>query len=331
MPPAKEPRQYAGAFPPLSHLGESFAVENFSQTHVDTSAAARRAGTLRAKNRKAERVTVRDDTIPQDLNWLAALFRFAGEFRIAGKRVLTSNPMAGLTLPREKNVRRPVATAERYRLTTAKASTVDPLGRLACVLALARYTGRRINAIVSLRTTDLLLSQETLERTLVSTGQDPALVRYMPNGAIRWRAELDKQGFEDITALSREARTALDVYLRANPSLGDMPVFPVRAGSERPWNKMMALYYLRRAEGAAGLPRLERGGFHSYRRLWASERKHLPDVDVAKAGGWRDLATMKRSYQHADPATVLRAIENVHEPDAEADSAKSGQDVGKVG
>lgn len=41
--------------------------------------------------------------------------------------------------------------------------------------------------------------------------------------------------------------------------------------------------------------------------LW---REHLSDVDVAKAGGWRDLATMKRSYQRPDPATVLRVIEN---------------------
>lgn len=40
------------------------------------------------------------------------------------------------------------------------------------------------------------------------------------------------------------------------------------------------------------------------------ERKHLPDVDVAKAGGWRDLVTMKRSYQRSDPITVLRVVEN---------------------
>lgn len=66
----------------------------------------------------------------------------------------------------------------------------------------------------------------------------------------------------------------------------------------------------RRGEQLAGLPKLEGGLWHPYRRLWAVERKHLSDVDVAKAGGWRDLATMKRSYQRPDPATVLRVIEN---------------------
>jgi integrase len=235
--------------------------------------------------------------------------------------------MAGLSLPREKNVRRPVATAERYRLTMAEAHTVDPSGRLAGTLALARYTGRRINAICQLRTPDLLLSREAVERSLAATGQDPALVRFMPNGAILWRATLDKQGYENLTPLSREARAALDAYLRAHPRVGNLPVFPARSDNAQPWNKLMASYYLRRAETAAGLPRLERGGFHTYRRLWASERKHLPDVDVAKAGGWRDLDTMKRSYQQADPATVLRVIENAPES---PDSGHSGQDVGKA-
>ena len=32
-----------------------------------------------------------------------------------------------------------------------------------------------------------------------------------------------------------------------------------------------------------------------------------------RAGAWRDLATMKRSYQQADPATTLRVIENASE------------------
>ena len=74
--------------------------------------------------------------------------------------------------------------------------------------------------------------------------------------------------------------------------------------------KMDALYLLGRAEEKARLVKLERGVWHPYRRLWAVERKHLPDVDVARAGGWRDLTTMKRSYQRADPVTTLRAVEN---------------------
>ena len=39
-------------------------------------------------------------------------------------------------------------------------------------------------------------------------------------------------------------------------------------------------------------------------------RKHPPDVDLMRAGGRRDLDTMKRSYQHSDHTTTLRVIEN---------------------
>lgn len=58
-----------------------------------------------------------------------------------------------------------------------------------------------------------------------------------------------------------------------------------------------------------GLSKLERGYFHPYRRLWANERKALPDVDVAHAAGWKDTRAMKLAYQKADPRNVLAAVE----------------------
>ena len=59
---------------------------------------------------------------------------------------------------------------------------------------------------------------------------------------------------------------------------------------------------------AAGVPRLEHDSFHGLRRKWSTERKHLPGVDVAKAGGWRSIMTMKRAYQQADEVGVLEAV-----------------------
>ena len=91
-------------------------------------------------------------------------------------------------------------------------------------------------------------------------------------------------------------------------------MFPQPNHPGRATHTMLARGMLVRAEERAELPHVERGGFHAYRRLFASERKHLPDVDLMRAGGWRDLATMKRSYQQADPATTLCVIEN--EPEA---------------
>ena len=64
-----------------------------------------------------------------------------------------------------------------------------------------------------------------------------------------------------------------------------------------------------KAEKLAELPKLAGGRWHPYRRLWATERKTLPDADVAAAGGWRDTRALKMSYQQADPITVLRVVE----------------------
>jgi integrase len=149
--------------------------------------------------------------------------------------------------------------------------------------------------------------------SIAALGQDPTLARHMPHGAIRWRAEHDKQGYEDIAPISTQARAALERYLRAHPRLGDAWMFPqlrLRTAGSKPMTQADARLLLVRAEQLAELPTIERSGFHSYRRLFAVERKHQPDVDVARAGGWRDLATMKRSYQQPDPATTLRVIEN---------------------
>lgn len=300
----------------LLHLGDGFSVQDLSQSHIDRYAAARRSGALGDDRRETDVRGVRDGTIRQELIWLTALFNFARGHRIGGRPVLGPNPMQGLTVPRERNIRRPIASEERHRLTIAKADETDPTGRLTRLLSLSRYTGRRIGAVCRLRASDVLLSADTLTRVLAGAGQDPGLAKHMPHGAIRWRAENDKQGYEDVAPISRQARAALDRYLRTHPRVGDVWMFPQPNHPERPTNIMLARRLLVRAEQCAGLQHVERGGFHSYRRLFASERKHLPDVDLMRAGSWRDLATMKRSYQQADPATTLRMIENEPETGA---------------
>jgi hypothetical protein len=57
-------------------------------------------------------------------------------------------------------------------------------------------------------------------------------------------------------------------------------------------------------ETAAGVEKLEGGLWHAYRRKWATERKELPLKDVAAAGGWKDVTTLLRCYQHAEGAGV---------------------------
>jgi len=69
-----------------------------------------------------------------------------------------------------------------------------------------------------------------------------------------------------------------------------------------------AATWLRSAENKAGLEPQQGSLWHAYRRLWASSRKSLPDVDVAQAGGWDSLEALRKAYQCADDETMLRVV-----------------------
>ena len=65
---------------------------------------------------------------------------------------------------------------------------------------------------------------------------------------------------------------------------------------------------LERAEKLADLEPLEGSDFHAYRPKWSTERKHLPDIEVMAAGGWRDPRSLKNSYQQVDAETLLAVL-----------------------
>ena len=55
-------------------------------------------------------------------------------------------------MPVEKNVRRPIASEDRYQKTLAKADAVDPTGRLACILPLpVTLAGGSTPSVISAR------------------------------------------------------------------------------------------------------------------------------------------------------------------------------------
>ncbi len=62
------------------------------------------------------------------------------------------------------------------------------------------------------------------------------------------------------------------------------------------------------AEQQAKLPKQQGSLWHAYRRAWATARKHLPDVDVAAAGGWKSTETLRRCYQQPDADTMLAVV-----------------------
>jgi len=294
----------------LNAWGESLNVAAISPSSVDSFSAGRRRKFAEKIGRDGKPRALRDGALDCDFRWLSSVFNWAIKHKLPdGRRLLQYNPLHDCKWPRERQQLRPQASQERYVRTMQHADTVDPLGRLRAILALARFTARRVSAICKLQPADILLSRERIVAALAAAGMDEGLADQWPHGAIRWRSETDKQGIERITPISQAARTEIERYLVINPRAGDVPLFPSVRAASKAVTRRLAEKWLVEAERRAGQPKLRGGIFHPYRRLWATERKHLPDIDVAEGGGWTGTKAMKLAYQSATPAGVLAAIE----------------------
>lgn len=291
----------------LEPNGRPFPIDDFSQTHADGYAQARRTGALRSDDPRTK-PGAGPGTIRNELQALSTVCNWAVGFKVGGRRLLAHNPVRDIKMPVEPNPRRPVASAERYRRLLDVANQVDPAGRFRLMLALAYHTGRRINAICHLRTSDLLLTPDAVRAALASLGMDERIADAWPQ-AIRWRAEWDKQGFESIAPIGQALRREIDAYVRQNPAVGEAWLFPYHRRPGEPVPKYVADWWLGQAEKVAGLPHLERGGWHAFRRAWATARRALPIQDVMVAGGWRDVKALQTAYQQADPETVRAVVE----------------------
>jgi integrase len=138
---------------------------------------------------------------------------------------------------------------------------VDPLGRLRAILALARFTARRVSAICQLQPADILLSRERIVSALAAAGMDEGLADQWPHGAIRWRSETDKQSMTRITPISLSARREIERYLVINPRAGAVPLFPSVRDPSKAVPRVVAERWLVRAERLAEQPKLRGGCF----------------------------------------------------------------------
>ena len=90
--------------------------------------------------------------------------------------------------------------------------------RFRVALVLAHETGHRIGAIRQLRWRDIDFD----------------------GGAIVWRAEHDKIGYEHITPVTGEALVALKEARSWNPSTGDAPIMPAPRNRRPAWGAALA-------------------------------------------------------------------------------------------
>ena len=229
-------------------------------------------------------------TIGADLEFLRRVFLWAMTVsRGDGTPLLERNPLMGYAIPVTANPRRPVASYERYEALREVAGEVDQQGLYPYFLDLQEGMGWRVSALCQIRASDLdLRATETA-----------------PFGRILKREESDKMGVEMWAPLAEGVRRAIDGLLTLRPVIGDTPLFSAVRDPAKAWTRYYASSLMKRAEKAAGIAHM---GHHAFRRKWASERKHLPLVDVAAAGGWKGTVTLTRCYVQPDEATMYAVM-----------------------
>ena len=247
---------------------------------------------------------VRPGTVGGDLDWLGGVFRWATLWRLPnGTYLMRENPVRGYETPMSANPRRPVASQNRFEAIRARADehTMEirwngkrtPVrSYLGELLDIANGTGRRISAICVLRYDDLNLGR----------------TEHAPHGSITWPADTDKMGYEKTVPIDPTVRAALDRVLTERPGIGAAPLFPTPGDNTSPLTRHLADKWLREGEKLAGVEPQKGSLWHAYRRKWATERKHLPVQDVARAGGWKSNVVVQNIYTQADDETMLQVV-----------------------
>jgi len=268
----------------VAFLGPTRDVRSLSESDVIRYSMARRQGSPDLQG-IPEGQTVRERTIECDLLALdRALNWGTRERNESGRRLLKENPWYGVKFPKEKNPRRPVMSHTTFHALLKVADRVHPLLTLALVVA--EGTGRRISAWRNLRWDDIDFQEHT----------------------IRWRAEHDKSGYEEIVPMSEAVEEALRGARKLQGAIGSAPVFPAPRNPARAVDRHVLDKWLRQAYDEAGLEHQPGGLWHPLRRKWATERKGYPVKDVAAAGGWKTERVLLTSYQQSDAATIKMVV-----------------------
>lgn len=259
-----------------------------SRRDWDRFIVARRAGQL--KPGKSWIKAARDRTVAQNLKTVLAVFNWATNARNErGELLLERNPFRGYPIPVEANPVRQVFTQKQYEGLRASARAIHPV--FAFTLAVAYHTGHRIGAIRQLRWSDVDLSKKE----------------------IRWRAEHDKIGRSHATPISIDLAVVLDREQKARKArneIGDGWLFPSPADSEKACSRHIMRDWMERCLKTIGIARGERYGWHSLRRQFATELKHVPLPDLCALGGWTDPQTILKCYARPDVETMRSALEN---------------------
>lgn len=252
-------------------VGESLPAVRIVEDHGRQFIASRREeGRWRARPDRPFR-PLSDRTIGYDLSAVKAALAWAVR---TGR--LPKHPLLELTVPNTGEIKRPVLTAEEYQVLLTAAPKVAP--GCQALLVMVWETGHRIGAVRQLRWEDVDVEA----------------------GVVIWRTRFDKMRKSHRTPLSPAAVTALKQWRAQVGVLGPGWIFASPKIPGKQMSASLARDYWAKLEQESGIPRMEGRGWHSIRRTFSMELRHLPLKDAMQLGGWRDVKTFVETYQPLD-------------------------------
>lgn len=202
---------------------------------------------------------------------------------------------------------------ERLKEYYAKQSALYPVGRhigySEAMLRMARRTGRRRAALL-IPWEDIVTDPEQIRRVvrrlLGGTKLTVEEIRELfPYGIIVWRREKDKKGYLRFSPISADLWRTLVAFAKHHPNCpgGDAgegtvagakgPLFYHPKSTKRDVTPRMMTDYLDSLFTAGGVEKMERDGWHMFRRLFRTERTGrdtgFSNKIVAYCGGWSKI------------------------------------------
>ncbi|HJQ53467.1 MAG TPA: site-specific integrase [Gemmatimonadaceae bacterium] len=282
----------------IAFFGKGCDVRNLTEADVIAFTAKRMRGGIDLGDGELSK-PVRARSPEVELRILRTMLKWATTIRVrGGQRLLAANPLAGVRSQKEQNPKRPVASFERFQAIRkamqelAAQNAESPSKhqrwlRLELALVLAEATGRRIGSIRKLAWSDFDFDAAT----------------------ILWRAENDKKRKEWRVPMPPSLVEEVTRFrVKLGGAFGGL-VFPAPTDPSKPLGREIFQHGLADAATHAKLSAVGMG-WHSFRRKWASERKHHPQSDVLAAGGWspKSASVLTECYQFADNETMLAVM-----------------------
>jgi integrase len=212
------------------------------------------------------------------LNWATR----AGNGR--GGNLLEKNPLSGLKVPKDESPKRAVLSDSQYSDLLGAAGRHS--AQVTLLVTVVAETGHRIASVRQLRWSDIDLE----------------------GGRIRWRAENDKIGLEQLTPLTAACVVALRGARAESLRIGDSWVFPSPRNPAVCLSSHGANHVFQRLAKNVQLPKGERYGWHSMRRRFATSLRSTDPKTAMALGGWKNHVTLLL-YQQTNEASQREALE----------------------